>query len=217
MTLKEALDESKIYAKLQSMQHQNVECTGQLHRCVDGAGCLALQKKVIETLKAKMKKDIKLSCTVKNMFAGKSDKVEEKKIIKKQWMFNKGIHIDTLTQELFEVKIMIRSMLKSPSQTKRHGAPVKLVPKWSNKLNVRLQENIQKAEVAQQQIMLSVASFEASGLSYLDNPISGEDKTTPRQVMLNLKGSEEETNNEKIFISVENNRNGNIVLYYKKE
>ena len=86
---------------------------------------------------------------------------------------------------------------------KRYGVPVKLVPKWSNKLNVRLYESIQKVAVRHQQMMTNVMSFEASGLPCLDSPISGKDKSTPRPVMLTLKGLEAETKNECMFISAE--------------
>ena len=94
-------------------------------------------------------------------------------------------------------------MLKSPFWIKRHVVPVKLFPKWSNKSNVRLQENIQKVAVGHQQMMANVMSFESSGLSYLDSPISGEDKKTQRQVMLDLKGLEEENMNESTLMSAE--------------
>ena len=59
--------------------------------------------------------------------------------------------------------------------------------------------------------------FEASGLKYLDSSISVSNNTIPRQVILNLKGLVEETKEEKIFISVEKNKNGNFILYYKKK
>ena len=76
-----------------------------------------------------MKKEIKLSCAVKNMFIGKSDKDDERKIIKKKWTPNKGIYIDTLKQDMFEVKRIIRLILKSPAWKKRHGALIKFFPK----------------------------------------------------------------------------------------
>ena len=85
-----------------------------------------------------MKKDIKSPPAVKSMFAGESDEVEEKKIIKKKWTLNEGIFIDTLRQDTIEAKRTMRLELKSQSWMKRNGVLVKLVPKWSNKSNVRL-------------------------------------------------------------------------------
>ena len=62
-----------------------------------------------------MKKEIQLACTVKHIFVGKSDNLEEKKIIKKNQNPNKGIYINTLLQNLFEVKKIIKLILKSLS------------------------------------------------------------------------------------------------------
>ena len=62
----------------------------------------------------------------------------------------------------------------------------------------------------------NVISFEALGLIYLDSLISASGNTIPRQVILNLRGLVEETKEEKIFISVEKNKNRNFILYYKK-
>ena len=65
MTMKEALEECNVYAKLQSTLHWNVECVGWLHCHIDGADCVALQHLFQEILQAKMKKEIMLSCAVK--------------------------------------------------------------------------------------------------------------------------------------------------------
>ena len=53
--------------------------------------------------------------------------------------------------------------------------------------------------------MANISSFEASGLSFVDFPISELDKTTLCEVILNLKGLEEDPKDTKIFISVEKN------------
>ena len=63
---------------------------------------------------------------------------------------------------------------------KRYRALVKLFPKQTSKINIRLQENIAKAAIGYQQIISNVMSFKASGLIYLDSPISASDNTTPR-------------------------------------
>ena len=96
------------------MQYWNVECVGWLYHYIDRADSLALQYYFTEILKAKMKKEIQLACTVKHIFVGKLDNLEEKKIIKKNWNPNKGIYINILSQDLFEVKRIIKLILKSP-------------------------------------------------------------------------------------------------------
>ena len=65
--------------------------------------------------------------------------------------------------------------------------------------------------------MSNIMLFESLGLTYLDSPISVSNNTTPRQVILNLKKLVEEIKEEKIFISVEKNKNRNFILYYKKK
>ena len=69
-----------MHTKLQSPQRWNVECVGWSRRCIDGADCVSLQHFFKEILQAKMKKEIKFSCTAKNMFIGKSDKDEDEKL-----------------------------------------------------------------------------------------------------------------------------------------
>ena len=127
-----------------------------------------------------MKKEIQLACTIKQIFVGKSDNLEEKKTIKKKWQSNKGIYINTLSQNIFEVKRIIRLILKLLSWLKRYRAPVKLIPKQTSKLNVRQQENMQKAAIGHQKMMLNIMLFEATGLTYLDSLISELNKNTPR-------------------------------------
>ena len=46
---------------------------------------------------------------------GKSENLEEKKIINKKEIPNKGIYINTLILDLLEVKRIIKLILKSPS------------------------------------------------------------------------------------------------------
>ena len=70
---------------------------------------------------------------------------------------------------------------------------------------------------AYQQYMANISSFEAPGLSFIDSPISKVGKTIPREVILNLKGLEEDLQQIKIFISIEKDKNGNFILYYKSK
>ena len=65
--------------------------------------------------------------------------------------------------------------------------------------------------------MASISSFEVAGLNFIDLPTSNQDKTTPREVILQLKDLEEEAKETKIFISVKKNRSGNFILYYKSK
>ena len=65
--------------------------------------------------------------------------------------------------------------------------------------------------------MANILSFEAARLSFIDSPISEADKTTPRKVILDLKGLEEENKEIKIFISVKKDKHGNYILYYKNK
>ena len=60
-------------------------------------------------------------------------------------------------------------------------------------------------------------SYEAPYISYINTLISDKDKTTPYEVILNLKGLTEETKEENIFISIEKNHHSNYILYYKKK
>jgi len=62
-----------------------------------------------------MKKDNQIVYTIKNIFVGKSENLEKKKIINKKRIPNKGIYIDTLILDLLEVKRIIKLILKSPS------------------------------------------------------------------------------------------------------
>ena len=59
-------------------------------------------------------------------------------------------------------------------------------------------------------------SFEAKGLAFIDSIISSKDKRILRELILNLKGILEYNKNENIFISVEKDYKGNIILLYKK-
>ena len=51
--------------------------------------------------------------------------------------------------------------------------------------------------------MDNIIFFKVPGITCIDSPISDRDKTTPWQVILELKGLTDETKNENIFISVE--------------
>ena len=57
--------------------------------------------------------------------------------------------------------------------------------------------------------MLNILSFEVHSLTYLDRPISELDPTTPRQVILLLTGLTNDAKEEKVFITVEKDYNGN--------
>ena len=59
-------------------------------------------------------------------------------------------------------------------------------------------------------------SFEAKGLAFIDSPINLKDKRILRELILNLKGISEENKNKNIFILVEKDYKGNIILLYKK-
>ena len=41
--------------------------------------------------------------------------------------------------------------------------------------------------------MANIMPFEATGITFIDSPISKADKVTPYEVILNLKGLDEET------------------------
>ena len=65
--------------------------------------------------------------------------------------------------------------------------------------------------------MANILSFEAAGLSFVDSLISKVDKTTLREVILGLKGLEEENKETKKFISIEKDKYRNYMLYYKNK
>ena len=54
-------------------------------------------------------------------------------------------------------------------------------------------------------------------MNFIDSLISDQDKNTPREVILQLKGLEEKAKENKIFISVEKNRSRNFILYYESK
>ena len=92
-----------------------------------------------------------------------------------------------------------------------------MIPKLTGKLNARQQERILKAAIAHQQYISNISSFEVAGLSFIDSLISELDKTTPKEVILNLKGLKEDVKEIKIFILVEKNKDSNFILYYKNK
>ena len=65
--------------------------------------------------------------------------------------------------------------------------------------------------------MTNILSSDANGLTYLDDPISENDPTTPRQVILSLYSLTDETKDKKVFITVEKDYRGNFKLFYKKK
>ena len=80
-------------------------------------------------------------------------------------------------------------------------------------MNIRQQERILEAAVAHQQCMANISSFKVAGLSFIYSLISKLDKTTPREVILNLKRLEEDVKETKIFILVEKNKDWNFISY----
>ena len=65
--------------------------------------------------------------------------------------------------------------------------------------------------------MANIISFEADRIIFIDSLISQLNKIIPHEVILNLKGLDEETKNTNIFISIKKNSKGNFILYYKKK
>ena len=59
--------------------------------------------------------------------------------------------------------------------------------------------------------------FEAEGLVFVDSAISLKDKHTLRELIIELTGLSEENKEEKVFVSVEKDYHGNIILVYKKK
>jgi len=60
-------------------------------------------------------------------------------------------------------------------------------------------------------------SFKAEGLAFLDSAISLSNKQTQRELISNLKGLSEENKLKDIFISVDKDCKGNIILLCKKK
>ena len=90
----------------------------------------------------------------------------------RKWIANKAIYIDYKTEVALEVKRVIKKILLNKTWSRRYRAPVKLIPKWIVKLNVCQQERICKAAIAHQQVISNILSFEVSGLTFVDGPIS---------------------------------------------
>ena len=65
--------------------------------------------------------------------------------------------------------------------------------------------------------MVNMSLFEAAGLNFINSSINELDKTTPHEVILNLKGLEDEFKDIKIFILVKKNKNSNYILYYRNK
>ena len=65
--------------------------------------------------------------------------------------------------------------------------------------------------------MANISSFEAPSLSFIDSPISNKDKITLQEVILKLTSLEEGLKSIKIFISIEKDKHGNFILYYKSK
>ena len=67
------------------------------------------------------------------------------------------------------------------------------------------------------QILLNLLIFEAEGLAFIDSVISSIDKCTLYELILGLTELSEENKEDKIFVLVEKDYQGNIVLVYKKK
>ena len=67
------------------------------------------------------------------------------------------------------------------------------------------------------QVLSNLMTFEAEGLVFIDSAISSSNKHILRESILGLTGLLEENKKEKIFISVEKDYKGNILLVYKKK
>ena len=96
----------------------------------------------------------------------------------------------------------MKKILASEYWLKRYGARIKLIPKWTSKINVYQQEHIIKATTAYTQVMENIISYNAPGIIYIDALISDKNKTTPCQVILGLKGLTENNKEENIFFSI---------------
>ena len=59
--------------------------------------------------------------------------------------------------------------------------------------------------------------FESEELILVDSIISSKDKYTPRELILGLTGLSKENKEEKVFVLVEKDYCGNIILVYKKK
>ena len=57
--------------------------------------------------------------------------------------------------------------------------------------------------------MANISIFEATGLSFINFPISEVNKTTPREVIINLNSLEQDLQTIKIFIYIKKNKSGN--------
>ena len=74
-----------------------------------------------------------------------------------------------------------------------------------------------KVAVAHEQVISNIMAFETRELSFINSLISETDKTTSREVILNLKELEDESKDTNIFILVEKNRYRHFVLFHKKK
>ena len=69
---------------------------------------------------------------------------------------------------------------------------MRLLPKWTSKLNIRQQKRILKIILTYFQVLANIITFEAKGLIFLDLAILSTNKRTPRELILNLKRLSEE-------------------------
>ena len=83
-------------------------------------------------------------------------------------------------------------------------------------MNARQQGQIAKMALTHSQVMANLMTFQANGLVFTDSAISSKDKYTPRELILGIIGLSEENKNKKVFVLVEKDYHGNIILVYKK-
>lgn len=210
----------KFCIKLQPIQHWDASAIGWLYRYADQAHNNSLAECFNKRLTHVMKKPVEISCTSKNIFIRKSESSDKEKnfnLNQKKQVPNKRMHLDRKTEIVLEVKRVIKKILASKAQSKRYGALVKLIPKWTPKLNARQQERICKAATAHQQVMSNILSFEAPRLTCAHSLISKLYSNTHRQVISSLKGLTEEIKNEKVLILVEKDCHANHMLFCKKK
>ena len=148
---------------------------------MDQADTDSLASYLNDRILARFNVKVGLSCTSKNAHTGKSnsDQKDSFDLAPKQWTSNKAIHVDIKTDKVVEIARALKAVLNDKEWDDRCGIPVKLIPKWHPKMNVRQQERISQAATAHKQVMANIASFQTPCLTILDSPISDTDPITP--------------------------------------
>jgi len=106
-------------------------------RYVDG-DCRSLEDYFKLRLDTKLKKSIEITCISKTIFTGQSNSKENKfQINKSQYNTKKGIFIECRANKALKIKRIVKAILASPQWLNCYSVEVKLIPKWSNKVNTR--------------------------------------------------------------------------------